>query len=277
MPTISPELEPSTEHELTASAGSESARRLRIVHPELSHGKVQLIEPSQRGYLYLAASVRPGAAPIVLPSAQRAKLTNQVKQLTALLTRLDGVVHANTFRAIVLPPTARFSHYLKERGAAERVADYDLMVLVQTTSVAAAHHIRGSAELERLEKALRNDARHVQVTVARNAKRIGDVSLDRDGLFLFNHFAAADPAVMLELWDYLAAWYVAETGLSNSIALVPETHRPAEYALVNWARWEMSPLHHFWSQLSKASFWRYVTANLDANRAASMPIYCRLA
>jgi hypothetical protein len=277
MSTISPGLEPSAERETPAPATPESSSRFRIVHPELSHGKVQLIEPSERGYLYLAACVRPPAAPIVFPSAQRAKLTNHVKQLTALLTRLAGVIHANTFRAIVLPPTARFSDYLKQRGPAQRVADYDLMVLVQTTSVAAAHHIRGSAELEALEKALRNDARHVQITVARNAKRIGDVSLDRSGLFLFNHFAAEDPAVMLELWDYLAAWYVAETGLSNSIALVPETHRPSDYALVNWARWDMSPLHHFWSQLSKASFWRYVTANLDANRAASMPIYCRMA
>ena len=30
-------------------------------------------------------------------------------------------------------------------------------------------------------------------------------------------------------------------------------------------------------QLSKRSFWRYVVANLDANDAAAMPVYCRLA
>ena len=33
--------------------------------------------------------------------------------------------------------------------------------------------------------------------VARNVRRIGDVDTTRQGLFLFNHFAAGDPAVML--------------------------------------------------------------------------------
>jgi hypothetical protein len=33
----------------------------------------------------------------------------------------------------------------------------------------------------------------------------------------------------------------------------------------------------FWRSLSKRSFWRYVTVNLEANRVASMPVYCRLA
>jgi hypothetical protein len=38
-----------------------------------------------------------------------------------------------------------------------------------------------------------------------------------------------------------------------------------------------SPPLHFRHQLSKKSFWRYVTPNLDANHAAGMPIYCRRA
>jgi hypothetical protein len=112
---------------------------------------------------------------------------------------------------------------------------------------------------------------------ARNARRIGDVDTSTQGLFLFNHFVADNSRVMLPLWERLAAWYVAETGLKNSVALVPEAGERFDYQIVNWARWDSSPLPHFWRQLSKRSFWRYVTANLDANHAASMPVYCRLA
>jgi hypothetical protein len=76
---------------------------------------------------------------------------------------------------------------------------------------------------------------------------------------------------------YLAGWYVMETGLDNSVALVPLDGKQSDFAIVNWARWDVSPLRHFWTQLFKQSFWRYVTANLEANRAGSMPIYYRLA
>jgi hypothetical protein len=105
----------------------------------------------------------------------------------------------------------------------------------------------------------------------------GDIRTMKKGLFLFNHFAADDAGVMLQLWDYLAGWYAVETGLDNSVAMVPLDGEKSDYAIVNWARWDVSPLQHFWHQLSKRSFWRYVTANLEANRAGSMPIYCRLA
>jgi hypothetical protein len=112
---------------------------------------------------------------------------------------------------------------------------------------------------------------------ARNVRRIGDVEAKKDGLFLFNHFVADDRDVMLELWDYLAGWYAAETGLRNSVAMMPITNEPGGFTIVNWARWDVHPLRHFWHQLAKRGFWKYVTANLDVNHAASMPIYCRLA
>jgi hypothetical protein len=257
------------------SGEREASATLNIVHPELGYGQVKLMEPSSRGYLYVAASVRPGSTPIVLPSAQREKLMDRVKVLASKLESLPGVLHANAFRAIALPPTSRFSSYLKARSL--RVVDFDVMVLVQTTSIAEARQLSGSVEFEVLLKTLKDAARHVELVFMRNVKRIDDVSLDRDGLFLFNHFVAQDPGVMLSLWDYLAAWYVAETGLKNSIALAPDATGVSQYAIVNFARWDTNPLHHFWSQLSKPSFWRYVTANLDANHAAAMPIYCRIA
>jgi hypothetical protein len=51
----------------------------------------------------------------------------------------------------------------------------------------------------------------------------------------------------------------------------------ADFTIVNWARWDVHPLRYFWHQLSKRSFWKFVTANLDAHHAASRPIYRRLA
>jgi hypothetical protein len=176
-----------------------------------------------------------------------------------------------------MPPTARMSSYLKARGAAVHVADFDVMVLIQTTSPATAREVRASTAVEAMLRAIQGKARTVRVMTARNARRIADVTIDGRGLFLFNHFAANDAAQMLELWEYLAGWYVAETGLRNSVAMVPLEGERSDYAIVNWARWDESPLRHFWRQLAKRSFWRYVPPNLEANHAASMPIYCRLA
>ncbi len=112
---------------------------------------------------------------------------------------------------------------------------------------------------------------------ARNVRRTGDVETTQEGLFLFNHFVADNRDVMLELWDYLAGWYAAETGLQTSVALMPIAAHPGDFTIVNWARWDVHPLRHFWHQLSKRSFWKYVTINLDVNRAASLPVYFRLA
>jgi hypothetical protein len=122
---------------------------------------------------------------------------------------------------------------------------------------------------------IRAQARYTWTMRARNVKRIADVDTSPGGLFLFNHFAADSEVTMFDLWDYLAAWYERKTGLRNSVALAPLDRARSDYAIVNWARWDMSPLRHFWHQLADQSFWRYVVANLDANRAASMPIYCR--
>jgi hypothetical protein len=114
--------------------------------------------------------------------------------------------------------------------------------------------------------------------MARNGKRIGDVDLSRhDDLYLFNHFAGEDKALVRELWDYLADWYVKETGLRNSMGLVPMDDSQSDYAIVNWASWDDSLLGHFARSVGKPSFWKYVKGNLDANMAVSMPVYCRLA
>jgi hypothetical protein len=176
-----------------------------------------------------------------------------------------------------MPPTAKFSAYLKSRGSDVQIANFDVLVLIEARSPSTAKELERAPVVRALIDVLEADASKVSVVAARNAKRIGDVDVSRDGLFLFNHFVAEDARVMDELWDHLAGWYAVETGLDNSVAMVPLEGQRADYAIVNWARWDSSPLRHFWSQLSKRSFWKYVTANLDVNHAAAMPVYCRLA
>lgn len=225
----------------------------------------------------MAAAVRPSGIPLVLPSARRSRVLARVKELAKELAPLDAVVQIDLFRAIVRPPTANFSAYLKVRGPSLPIANFDIALLVQTTSTAAVQSVQATPAYRRLVETLEHEAERVYIMPAYNVRRIGDVDTSRKkDVFLFNHFVADDPDVMLELWEYLAGWYMSETGLHNSVALMPIAGSGADYTIVNWASWDVHPLRHFWHQLSKKSFWRYVTVNLDTNRAASMPVYCRL-
>jgi hypothetical protein len=247
---------------------------LQLVHPELGFGRVKLIEPTGRGYIYIAASVQPGRLPFVLPSRKRSLLIGELKPIIQDLAALTDVVRVAMFRAIVMPPTARFSSYLKANRSLHR-ANFDVAVLLETTSATTATRLQQADGYRAMIDTMHRRAAYVWTLPAYNAKRIADVDTTSGGLFLFNHFAADDDKTMLELWEYLAAWYVRKTGLRNSVALVPVDRRQSDYAIVNWARWDVHPLRHFWHQLSAPSFWKYVAANLDANRAASMPIYFR--
>jgi hypothetical protein len=251
------------------------AHELHLINTESGRPKPELMEPRHSGYLYVAASVHPGVSPFVLPNSCRSRVIRRIKQVAPDLERIPDVTQVTVFRAVVRPPTARFSPYLKRRRRLRR-ADFDVMVLIETTSPEAACVVRKTPAFAQFLDCLYATTSSVYVMAARNVRRIDDVTLDRKGLFLFNHFAADDPGVMLELWDHLAGWYVAETGLRNSVALGPLEGERADYAIVNWAEWNVRPLRHFWHQLAKPSFWRYVAANLEANHAASMPVYCRM-
>lgn len=251
--------------------------QLHLENPSPRYAKARLVEPTSEGFIYIAAVVHRTKSPVVLPNAERTHLLQHVKQLARELERVPGVIRATVFRAIVRPPTERMSAYLRERGGSVPTANFDTIVLIETTSIASAREARASRECEVLLNTLQEHASMMYVMAARNEKRIADVDTTKKGLFLFNHFSADDRDIMLQLWDYLAGWYAVETRLENSVALTPLEGEPADYAIVNWARWNVSPLRHFWNQLSKRSFWKYVVRNLDANRAASQPIYCRLA
>src|SRR5262245_64199760 len=106
---------------------------------------------------------------------------------------------------------------------------------MQTSSIAALSRLQARERYSSVIEMLRRRAKTFQLMCARNVRRIGDVETTKDGLFLFNHFVADDRDVMLELWDYLAGWYAAETGLRNSVAMMPIANDAGDFTIVNWA------------------------------------------
>lgn len=129
---------------------------LQIVNPELGFSKAPLVEPTEYGYLYMAARVR-SVIPWVLPSAKRARLLRVLKPLVRDLETLDGVLRAKVFRAIVRPPTARFSSYLNARRSLH-VADFDVFVLVEARSRELAERMRESTAYLAVRSVLEREA-----------------------------------------------------------------------------------------------------------------------
>src|SRR5947208_15800839 len=99
-------------------AALEPVTTLRIVNPDPKYKPARLIAPTTLGYIHIAAAVRPSPIPPVLPSVERTSVLVRLKELAHRLEHLDDVVKATVYRGIVMPPTARFSSYLKERGDA---------------------------------------------------------------------------------------------------------------------------------------------------------------
>jgi hypothetical protein len=255
---------------------------LNIVNPDPRYPPVNLIEPTTLGYIHLAAEVRPRPMPpqrlpFVPNGREKTELLSTLKMLANRLEQLESVEKATVFAAIAIPPTSRFSSYLKERADSIHIARFDVVVLIETASPEVAREVQQTSDYRALLEALEGEARDVHVMVGRNAKRVGDVEKTRDGLFLFNYFVADDANVALELWDYLASWFAAETGLDNSTLLVPLEDEASDYLAINSARWDAGLPRLLFRQLSKKSFRTYVQANLEANRVGAMPILYRLA
>src|SRR5215204_5675166 len=255
---------------------------LNIVNPDPRYSPVNLIEPTTLGYIHLAAEVTPRPMPpqrlpFVPNRREKTDLLGKLKMLANSLEQLESVEKATVFAAVAIPPTSRFSPYLKERADSSHIARFDVVVLIETASPEVARQVQQIPDYRALLDALESEARDMHVMVGRNAKRIGDVEKTRDGLFLFNYFVADDANVALELWDYLAGWYEAETGLDNSTLLVPLEDEDSDYLAINSARWDGGLPRLLFRQLSKKSFRTYVQANLEANRVGAMPILYRLA
>jgi hypothetical protein len=242
----------------------------KIINQRARHPRAHLVDPPPRGYLHLAAAVQPPVGPpFPRTGTRKAALLDRLKALARQAEDESAVEKATVYRAVVMPPAGG---YAKQNGI--RQARYDVAVLVETSSPDTSDEVGKSDTYQAMREAITNAASDVYEMSARCVKSLGDVDKSRPGLFLFNYFAAEDPAVALELWDYLAGWYQAETGLDNSTVL--QSDNPTDYAFVSHARWDYGVPRLLLLQLTKPSFRSYIQANLLVNRTASMPLLYHL-
>ncbi len=244
---------------------------LTIVNPSPKWPPAEQRQPLRYGYLHIGAAVAPpNRSPFPGPSSARAALLDHLKVLASELERLDPVVRATIYRAVLVPPAGN-----NQGEPLAHPARFDVTALVETRSPEDITEVRTAEPYRRLVEAVGAAAQDVQSMAARCVRLIADVDKSPGGLFLFNHFIAQDPGVALELWDRLAGWYAVETGLDNSTLLQPIGQ--ATYTLVNHARWDRGLQWLMMKQFSTPSFWTYVRANLEANQTVSMPVLYRRA
>src|SRR6266487_3888027 len=189
----------------------EPPMHVQIVNADPNYAGVRLIEPEALGYIHIAAEVHPRAVPLLPRTRAKSKLLAELKALAQRLAQLDAVERVTVFDSTGYSP---LSPDLQERGDSIPIARFDIVVLIETTSPTTARELQTTAVYQTLVESVRRAARDVHIIAARNARRIGAVDWTRSDVFRFTYFVADDADVMLQLWDYLAAWYVVETGLA---------------------------------------------------------------
>jgi len=248
--------------------------RLQLLPQEEERAEARLIQPAGSGYVLLAAEID-AHPPFLWPSRTKRRLIEDCARWCAGIARQPGVLEAVTFKAILFPPIGE-PGFLRRRREQFHRAHFDLVVLVETESVARAEALFAGGSFRALEAHLRSEAGHVYTVSASNAKRIGAVDHRRGGVFLFNYFYADSLAQNLAVWEYTAGWFEKETGLDNSTVLAPTDPDLSQYTLINHCRWDalgdVLP-----SLVLKRSFRNFVLAHFDANDTAPMPILYRLA
>lgn len=262
-----------TEHGRDTTASELSSVTIASNFPQVS-----LKEPTGSFYVHLAAEID---APLtsflpVFPfdSKQKRALISTCKALCQQLRDEDLVVDATVFTAILIPPGR--GEYLDQTDEDVHVARFDVAVLLEVTDEGALQRLKRSETYVELESTIVEGASYSHIVSATNVKRIDSVDHDRDGVFLFNYFFAEDTQQNIDVWEYTAGWFEAETGLDNSTLLRPDDQHRSEYALINHCRWDrlidVLPSIRF-----KPSFEEYVLANFKANRVAAIPILYKLA
>lgn len=237
--------------------------------------RARLVAPSPAGFLLVAAEVDRGPWWARPASRAKAALLARAKAHGAELCALPGVRSAVVFRAVLAAPGGR-GGYLRRRRRPWHRARFDMVVLIETDTIARAGALRGAAPVAALERDVRAAAQYAEVIAARNVRRIGPVDHARGGVFLFNYFVAETAAQNLEAWESTAGWFTHETGLDNSTVLEPLEGAGTGYTIINHCRWDR--LRDVLPALAfKRSFRAYVLAHFDAHDTAPLPVLYRLA
>jgi len=239
---------------------------LQIVNADPNYANVRLVEPRALGYIHIAAEVHPRPVPLLPNRRDKSALLTRLKIDARQIEVLDIVERVTIFDSVGYSP---LSPDLQERADSIHIARFDIVVLIETTSPTTARELQTTAVYQTLVESLRRAARDVHVIAARNVRRIGDVERTRSDVFRFTYFVADDADAMLQLWDYLAGWYVVVTGLANASLLVPLEGECSDYVGIEYAGLSGRSLVR---QMRTNSFRTYVQANLAANRVGAMPV-----
>jgi hypothetical protein len=243
-----------------------------IIHARHDLDEAPLAPSPPYGYLLVAASVAPPTGPpFVRPNATRRAVVARVADVLDGIATVEGVVRATGYRAVLIPPARA-----PEFRANLELPRFDLTVLVETDSPASLPGVGHSDSVASLREALHDWAIRVTEMRARCLRAIADVDKPPTGTYLFNYWAAPDPATALEVWERLAPWFRTKTGLRNSTVL-QSVDDDGDLAFVNHARWDARLMTLAAHQFLRPSFYGYVRANLAANRIQVYPaLYHRI-
>lgn len=246
--------------------------KIRAVDTAKTYKKVSLTEVTDSGYILIAAEVD-RRLPFLPSSKAKRTLLRDSKRLCYKLAERTDVERATTFEAFLIPPGR--GEFLNRRPGVH-VARFDIAVLIEISSIKNAQALRNENIFNELKNRVDDVSSYTHIITAINIKRIGPVDHKHNGVFLFNYFYADDKDQNLAVWEYTAGWFEQETGLDNSIVLLPAEGEESEYPIINHCRW-----NHLWnilpSLLFKSSFRSYVLENFEANDTAAMPILYKLA
>lgn len=233
--------------------------------------RARLMEPSPAGFIHIGASSGPWPLPVALPRTRRRKILVLMRSAAHALRRDRRVVRADVFEAMLRPPGRR----TEAAGQAAPDADFDAVLLIETTTIPVADELLASDVLTQLLTNLHTAATRTLTFAASNTRRIGRVDHDRQGVFLLNYFSAGGVESNLFAWQYTAGWFQDQTGLDNSTVLQPLDPGTIPYTLVNHCRWDnlrdVLP-----SLLFKRSFRSFVLRVFADNDVAPRPILYRL-
>ena len=235
--------------------------------------KVSLIEPTSSGYLLFVLEVdhRPPIG-FFIESKKKQKI---LRNLKTLITNLNDnkIIDATLFKTILMPPGR--GEFLKKRPEVA-IAKFDVVLLVEFESQDAAIKYKESSEWIRIEQEYKSDATKTLTITGKNSRRIGPVDHSKKGVFLFNYFFADDVNQNLSIWEHTAGWFEYQTGLDNSVLIMPDNPTQNSYKIINRCRWnhlvDIMP-----SLLFKPSFKGFVLKNFESNNVAAIPILYRLA
>lgn len=234
---------------------------------------MRLTQPTHSGYLLLALEIdrRPPFA-YFWESARKRQAIKQLSALEDQCRSRSEVIEATVFAALLSPPGR--GEFLKKRPQV-KVARFDVVLLVEFGSPQAARKFASSEFWLSKADEFARLARSSLLLTAQNGRRIAPVDHARQGVFLFNYFYADHLEQNLQVWEYTAGWFQQQTGLDNSVLLLPDSPQAGDYKIINHCRWDrmrdVLP-----SLLFKPSFHSFVLANFAANATAAIPVLYRI-